>query len=268
VKLVAVVRAPAQPEDAARALADAGGMTLAEARMRLAPEPPSLLARLEPSAADALAATLRKAGLAALAVDLGVPTDRDRTVARTVALGEAGATFTPRAGEPLEVGWPEVLAVLRGARASRSDVERTETTKKLSLGRAVATGGLALSRTTRQTVRSSEESQEQVILVYARGGRSALLAERELDFTCLGPRMQPSSTGNMLALASALRDRARAAFHDDRLLRLGRRSLPLLAGRESRIETKAIVETRVDTAGSLDVLAEILRRAVAQGLLP
>ena len=132
----------------------------------------------------------------------------------------------------------------------------------------MATGGLKLTRTSSKTVRSSEESIEQVILVYARDGRAATLAETALDFSCLGPGMQPSSTGNMIALAGILRDGAKGAFYDERLLRLGRRSLPFLAGGESRSQAGALAKTRTDTRGSLDVLAEVMRQALVVGLLP
>jgi len=40
-------------------------------------------------------------------------------------------------------------------------------------------------------------STEQVVLVYARDGVWPLLAEHQLDFSCLGPAMHPASTGNM-----------------------------------------------------------------------
>jgi len=267
-KLVAIVRTPTRPDEAARAVADVTGLTLAEARMRLAPEPPALLARLEPDEADALVVSLRKAGLAALAVDIRVPTDKDRTVARSLSFESTGMTFTSRSGHALQVLWPDVLAILRGLRASRSDVERTEKSKSFSVGAAVATGGLKMTRTATRTVRSSEEVTEQVILVYARDGRAAMLSEYELDFSCLGPRMQPSSTGNIVDLARRLRDEAKGAFYDERLLRLGRRPLPLLAGGESRVQAATITMTRTDTSASLDVLAEVMRQALADGLLP
>src|SRR5438132_8961039 len=92
-KLVAIVRAPRQPEEAAKALADASGLTLAEARMRLAPEPPALLARLEPDKAAALVVSLRKGGWAALAVDVPCPTGKDRTVAHSLSFSDAGHHF-------------------------------------------------------------------------------------------------------------------------------------------------------------------------------
>jgi hypothetical protein len=265
-QFVAIARAPAHLDEAAKALADATGITLAEARMRLAPEPPALLARLEPARAEALAAALRKAGLAALTVDVHVPSDAQRTVAHAFTIADADVTFTPRFGDAMQVAWPDVLAVLRGLRAVRSEVERTDKTKRLSL--ASAAMGIPVTRTSSRTVRSSQESTEQVILVYARDGRTAALGENALDFSCLGPGMQPSSTGNMLELARRLRERARGALYDERLLRLGRRPLPFLAGGESRTQTATTTEMRVDTGVSLDVLAEVMRRALVLGLLP
>ncbi len=267
-KLVAVVRPVSRPDEAARALADAAGLAPAEARMRLAPEPPALLARLDPEKADALVPALRRAGLAALAIDARYPTDQDRTVARSFVLDGAGITLTPRFSEAARFEWGDVTAILRGARASRSEVQRTEKTRRFSAGAALATGGIAMTRTSKQTVRSSEEETEQVVLVYARDGRSAVLAERELDFSCLGPGMQPSSTGNMLELARRLREGAKGAYYDERLLRLGRRPLPFVASAEARSVTSTTATTRTDTSGSLDALAEVMRQAIAEGLLP
>jgi len=266
-KLVAIVRAPADGEAAAKALAAASGLTLAEARMRLAPEPPALLARLPPDEAAALVAALRKSGLASLAVDMHGG-GKDRVAAHSVSFGESGVTFTPRFGDALELPWGDLVAILRGLRASRSEVERTEKSRRFSLGRAVVTGGLSMSRTSKKTVHERTESAEQVIFVYARDGRAAVLAEHQLDFSCLGAGMQPSSTANMVELARRLREKAPAAFHDERLLRLGRRPLPFLAGGESRSQSGTTVDTRTETSGSLDLLAEVMRQALAEGLLP
>ena len=267
-KLVAIVRAPAGVEEAAAALAAASGIALAEARMRLAPEPPALLARLEPDEADALVVALRKAGLAVLAIPAAVPTDRDRVVARGFSIDDgAGVDFTSRSGDSVQMPWPDVLAILRGLRASRTEVERTEKSKSFSVGAALATSGLMMTRTSTRTVRTSDESTEQVILVYSRGGRAILLAERQLDFACLGAAMSPSSTANMVEVARRLRASAKTAFYDERLLRLGRRPLPFLARGESRSQSGTTTVTRADTGGSLDVLAEVMRRAIAEGLL-
>ncbi|WP_242342814.1 hypothetical protein [Anaeromyxobacter terrae] len=267
-KLVAIVRPATRPDEAARAVAGATGLTLAEARMRLAPEPPSLLARLEPDRARSLVVALREAGLAAVAVDARCPTDKDRTVAHAFAMDDARITFTPRFGDSMGVEWTHVMAILRGVRASRTEVKRTEKSKSFSVGAAVVTGGLKMTRASTRTVRSSEEAIEQVLLVYSRGGRVAALAEAQLDFSCLGTGMQPSSTGNMLELARRLREKAKGAFYDERLMRLGRRPLPFLMGGESRSQTPAMATTHTDTSDSLDTLAEVMRQALAEALLP
>ena len=266
-KLVALVQKPADPDTAARAFAAAAGLTAAEARMRLAPEPPAVLARLEPAAADVLVAALRQAGLAALAVELPVPTDDARTVARTFVVDAAGVSFTPRRGEALQLGWADVAAVLRAVRGKRAEVETTEKTRKLSPGAAVLTGGLALTRTTTKTVRSSEEAIEQVLLVIARDGRVAVVAEGRVDFSCLGARMSPSSTANLQELARQLRERAQGGLHDDRLVRLGRRQLPFVAATDWRLEGGGSRTTLTDTSANLDVLVEIMRQGLALGLV-
>src|SRR6266568_4066379 len=168
-KLVAIVRTPPSPDEAARAVADATGLTLAEARMRLAPEPPALLARLAPDQANVLVAVLRKAGLAAVAVDAHAPTDKDRTAARSFAVAAKGVTFTPRCGDSLALEWADVAAILRGLRASRSEVERTEKSKRLSIGSAVATGGLVMTRSSTNTVRERRRSQRATLISRALG---------------------------------------------------------------------------------------------------
>ncbi|MGZ3461375.1 MAG: hypothetical protein ACXU86_23030, partial [Archangium sp.] len=90
----------------------------------------------------------------------------------------------------------------------------------------------------------------------------------ELDFSCLGAAMQPTRMANMAMLARLLRDKAPRAFYDERLLRLGRRPLPLFAGGESHAQTGKTSQKRLDTSSGLDVLAEVLWRAVEAGLLP
>jgi hypothetical protein len=267
-KLVALARVPSNLAEAAAAVAEASGLALAEARMRLARPPPALLARLDEARAAPLVAELRKAGLAALAVDEHCPTDKDRLAARTFALDDAGALFTSRSGDVVQVAWPDVATILLGARTSRSQVERTDKSTRFSVGMAVATGGLKMTRTSTQTQRSSEESSEQVVLVYARDGRSVTLAEHAVDFSFLGSGMQPSSTANMGELARRLRERAKGAFFDNRLLQLGRRQLPFVVGGESSSRTGNTTVTRTDTSEALDVLAEVMRQALAQGLLP
>jgi hypothetical protein len=267
-RLVASVRTPVDAEGAAAALGKALGLSLAEARIRLAPEPPTILASLAPERADALVASLRQVGLAVLALEAGGPSEGQRVVARTAVLGPAGGTFQARAGAPVELPWSDVITLLRGSSTVRSETESTQRSSKFSLATAIATQGLKTSRTEERTVRSQQEDTEQALLLHGRGGQRVVLRERELDFSCLGAAMQPTRTANMVALARVLRERAPAAFYDERLLRLGRRPLPMFVGGETREHSGGASQTRLDTSGGMEVLAEILSRAVEEGLLP
>jgi hypothetical protein len=258
--LVASIRPASDLEAAVAALVASAAMTKAEARMRLAPEPPALLARLPPEDAARVVTELGRAGMPALAIDEDVPSDSERFQVRSFALEVGAGQFTSRAGETLAVPWDDVRLVLRGVRASRTTTEHTETRQKLAPGRAVLTGGLVFTKKTTSTVRNVQEDSEQFLLLHSDAGLRLFLGEQALEFSGLGPLLQPARTANLGVLAQELRRRTPRAFHDDRLLRLGRRTLPFVLGGSG--------ERRSDTRGSVDVLAEVLDQAVRTGLLP
>ncbi|HEY3588451.1 MAG TPA: hypothetical protein VGK85_14925 [Myxococcaceae bacterium] len=256
--LVASIRPASDLEAAVAALEASAAMTKAEARMRLAPEPPALLARLPPEDAAGLVTALGRAGLPALALDEDVPSDSERFQVRSFAFEAGSGQFTSRTGEALAVPWDDVRLVLRGVRTSRTTTEHTETRQRLAPGRAVLTGGLVFTKKTTSTVRNVQEDSEQFLLVHTDGVR-LILGEQALEFSGLGPLLQPARTANLGVLEQEFRRRTRRAFHDDRLLRLGRRKLPFILGGNER---------RSDTRGVVDVLAEVLDQAVRTGLLP
>jgi hypothetical protein len=266
-QLVATVNQATDLESAVSVLVTHAGMSAAEARMRLAPEPPALLARLPEDRAAGLVAALVEAGLPALAIDEHVPSDADRFQVRSFVFEAAAARLTARDGEVLTLPWDEVRVVLRGVRTERTTSEHTETSTRLSPGRAVLTGGLVMTKKTTSTVRGSEESSEQFVLVHGRGGERVMLAENVLELSGLGALLQPARTANMGVLAQELRRRTPQAFHDDRLVRLGRRALPFVLGGEAVARSGATEVRRTATRGSVDVLAEVLDRAVQAGLL-
>ena len=258
--LVASIRPAADLEAAVSALMASAGMTRAEARMRLAPEPPALLARLPAGDAERVVGELRGAGLQALAVEEDVPLDRDRFLVRSFALEPGSGRFVSRAGESLAVPWDEVRLVLRGLRTARTATEHTETTRKIAPGRAVLTGGLVLTKKTTSTTRDVREDREQFLLLHSAAGQRVLLGEHALEFSGLGPLLQPARTANLGVLAKQIGQRTPCAFHDDRLVRLGSRALPFIIGGGG--------ERRSNTRVTVDVLAEVLDRAVRAGLLP
>lgn len=247
-KLVALAVAPKEPGPALKFLCEAAGYAPAEARMRLAGEPPLIVARLDDGPADALCAALRNLGLAALAVPARPPGDAERLVARSLRFTPEAVYFSPRQGAELEVPYAAITALLRGLHVSREEGVRTESSRKFNFGKALITQGLSITSTEKKEVKYEATSADQFLLVYG-GERPAVVYESEVAFTCLGPDVLPSRLENLNLVAKRLRAKAPGAYFDDRLLRMGHRSLPFDGGRAA------------------DVVAEILHQAVDLGLL-
>jgi hypothetical protein len=242
--LVALIDRPKDPAPAVAVLVAQAGFAPAEARMRLAPEPPAPVIRLEEPAATALAAALTKAGAPALAIDFERRQAPD--VARNFELGPAQVTFFGRAGDEIEMGYGEIRLLLRGLRMTSSEVIKTETTRKFDLGKALLTQGLMNTKTVKREVRSEVKSAFHAAMVYGQRG-SVLLDEAELVYQSLGPALKPSRVENLNTLVGELRKRASTARYDDRLLRMGTRPLAL------------------EPSDPFDVIAEILNQAQLLG---
>ena len=266
-KFVAMVLRPAHPEDAAKVMARIANLASAEARMRLAAEPPALLALLDEEKAQALTMGLREEGTAVIALSTHVPSDADRVVAHTVRLGDADISFGARIGPPVRVAWPEVTLLVRGVRERRTESETTETIQVPSIGMANLTDGLWVTRLSKVTAHSADISRQQVILLYTASNQVALIAEGEVSFACLGTTMQPSSGANMQELARQLREKSRGAFYDERLVRLGTRPLPFVTDAEWEAHSRVMSVHGSDRRATFDVLAEALHQAVVGGLL-
>jgi hypothetical protein len=210
--LVASIRPASDLDAAVAALVASAAMTHAEARMRLAPEPPALLARLPAEDAVRVVAELGRAGLPALTLDEDVPSDSDRFQVRSFAFEAGSVQLTSRIGETLAVPWDDVRLILRGVRTSRTTTEHTETRQKFAPGRAVLTGGLVFTRKTTSTVRNVQEASEQFLLLHTDAGLRLFLGEEALEFSGLGPLLQPARTANLGVLAQELRRRAPAGL--------------------------------------------------------
>jgi len=236
--LVALIERPKDPGPAIALLVARVGLAPAEARMRLAPEPPALVVRHED--AVALAEALTKAGAPALAIDL--EQRQAPVLARSFELGPGQVTFFGRTGNETEMSYGEIRLILRGLRMTSSEVTKTETTRKFDIGKAIMTQGLMLSKTVKREVRSELKTSYHAAMIY--GPReSVLLDEAELTYQSLGSAIKPARVENLNTLVGELRKRAATARYDDRLLRLGSRPLPL------------------EPSDPFDVIAEILNQA-------
>ena len=118
------------------------------------------------------------------------------------------------------------------------------------------TGGLNFTKKETTTERTDSEEAEQELRIIARDGRSAVLGERGIAFGCLGAEVQPGRLANFQLVVRKLRERAKGARFDDRLLRLGRRA------------PTVIVPAREGGAqDALEVWSALVEAAAAEGLL-
>ena len=93
-----------------------------------------------------------------------------------------------------------------------------EQTKKFSMGRAVLTGGLVMTKRKSIPPEQAPVKRERVLYVIDEHGEPFRLSESALSHDGLGPKMKPTLAENFTTLVEELRIRAPRAFFDDRLV--------------------------------------------------
>jgi hypothetical protein len=94
--------------------------------------------------------------------------------------------------------------------------------RKLDMGKAILTGGLALTSKVEKTTTKRQESRESMLLVQRSDGEPDLIVyERRLDYRFLGSDKQPASHANLELTLQRLRALAPGAPLDDRVARPG-----------------------------------------------
>jgi hypothetical protein len=222
-----------------RALAAALKVTVHEALMRLrapgdGPLAVAVLADRDP--ALQLTGRLQDAGFKTAVL---TPDDMKREAAaweiKRFGLAADGLHVETAKGDSHVVPYPEVRLMLRGIGIVRSGATETEKTRSLSIGRAVLTGGIVLSRTTRTRREVTDERREGFLNVYASDGSVFVFRESVLAYYSLGPELKPSRAANFAFLVSEVRRRCPGGLYDERLLgRAGQAALlgPTLAPEE------------------------------------
>jgi hypothetical protein len=219
--IVALHRRPDADEAQVRALAAALELTAVEVRGRLAGEGPVVVARrADRGAADALAVAVRGAGFIPLVVDAdAVENDADRFVVRRLAIEGGVLHGEDRAGEARELACRDVRLLVRATAIAVETTTETTKTRQFSAGRALVTGGLSMTKTTKTTRTRSEESWTGRL--YCLTGSSApwVFDEDELVHDGLGQPLEPTRLANFNRVCERLRAECAAARYDDRLMR-------------------------------------------------
>jgi hypothetical protein len=205
----------------AKALATDLGATPYETRMKLAAGLPAIvLSTTDAEAANRLAGQLRARKHRA-------------SVCRVAEVIAASAMVSMRTfhmdGDGLDTGveqlaWSDLSAIIHARTPQQTEHHETVTEKKFSVGRAVLSGGLVMSKTVKREVTTHGESSEHVLFLFrASGDTPWRMREHGTNYSGLGTALDPTSTRNFMQAIELFRKRAPHARFDDSLVR---RSVP------------------------------------------
>ena len=252
--MLAVHYAPGAGDAMAASLAEALDKTPYETRARVSdPEGgPAVVARYgEIEQAWACTGRLRANGISPiLLTPEDVETDNRRFLVRSFHLGDHGITATSRRGESAEIEYRQVGLFLRGTRVDEKTELKTTEQRKFSIGRAVLTQGLVMSKTVRKLEQVKTSDREDFLQLYVEGRSPLAFRSGGLDYRALGSALQPSVQANFTRLAARLRQALPEARYDERLANSQSRA---------RVLGPGLTENHLDIAISL--IARVLRGA-------
>lgn len=224
---VAITRRPgAVQQDEVVELAAMATMDPYSMRLLLAGALPVVLPYVhEAEVAQLWLAVLRGRGLGAIACDLErVPAGEDIRVARSFAFGPTGMVFGCADGAEARLEFADVVALVHVMLASESETATAKQEKMLSVGRTLATGGLARNKTvTKHSREQSHEAEPALYVVPSSVREPILLRQNQLRYQGLGAPLPPTKLTCFQALLARLRQLAPEALYDDRLLRQKRK---------------------------------------------
>ncbi len=206
-------------DERARSLAEILGITLFEARPRVQPPGPRVVATYQDiDEANARAAGLARAGFQPLVLSGDALQGQEEPVRiRGFSLHSDGLVLIPRSGPAYDVRHQEVQLILAAVRARHESHVETTTVKKFSFGKAVMTGGKVRSKKQKVETVTHQNEFNFFVQLYTRGYPPFVLSEEELQYQGLGAALQPVRHANFRILVQELRSRAPAAPYDDRL---------------------------------------------------
>jgi hypothetical protein len=221
--VVALAELKTSAEDETPALAAELGITVYEARLRLAAGAPCVvLSTSNRERALEVLGGLRARGHGAVAFDTHAVVFASSMVAvRKYRLGPDALELDAADGAPkgqARLPFAEMTALIRAVH--RSSHERRENQKEVKFrpGAAIATGGLVMTKVVSKQVVTTVEERQQILYVFGASGVPWILRESTAQCAGLGDAMQATRALNFPASVRTIRDRAPHAAYDERLL--------------------------------------------------
>ncbi len=261
--VVALVSLGTPAELEAEHLAQALGLTRFEARQRLAGTPPLILLRTKDAQrAKSLGAAMLSRGHQVVGLDLAQlpPADAQVRVRDFRLEPDALVSVAPNGAEQ-RLPWADVLGLVHAAHARSDQSVEVTRERKFSVGRAVMSQGLLVTKAvaTERTTASTE--REPVVYVFHRGAAPWLLTESHLRYAGLGSALRPTRLENFAALLQAVRTAAPGAPYDARLLE-HRAALS-----KERADFRGQQRTS-DNTETVDLLARVVLQVLLRGPRP
>jgi hypothetical protein len=256
VYVVALTELRGTLDDEAPALARDLGCTAYDARLLLAPGMPTVLRRTpDREPALELLSRVRARGHGAVACDLSAVASSDAmTSMRRFRLGQLEVTLDDVADARLP--YDDVVALVPAVHRSRTDTATVSRETKLSIGRAVMTSGLSMTRTVKKEAHNSTEERESVLYVFRRSGAAPwILREHGTQWAGHGQPLAHSEAENFRIAVAALRARAPAAAFDDRLVTRRAPERAALSGGQNTTSVRTSSESGTDLLAHLLALA-------------
>jgi hypothetical protein len=218
--VLAVGKLDGDADARARAYARATGAGAYDARVRVqAPAPRVVSTHASAEDAARLADALEPEGFAPFVFDASTTEhDGDRLIARSFQLGDDEVHVELRDGRRHTLALRQVRLILRGTRIQVTTEVETRKERKLSIGKAVLTGGLAMTKTVEKTVEQQRDARDGFLYCHEEGGPTVAFLETGVLYDGLGAAREPTRAGNFARLARLLRDRSPSAVWDERLL--------------------------------------------------
>ena len=239
--------------ESVQALATALGITVFEARPRMAGNGPAVVACFaDPQLALALAKKLNQSGIATLVVDATAVRSRvDHFIVRRFELNEWSMRIETSDGQKGEIPYTEIDLLLPATSIVGNTQTKTVIERKLSIGKTVLSGGIPLTRKVEHREEVTTEERKKVLYLYAGERSPVFFSQNGMNYDGLGAAMKLSRELNFTHLASELRRFCPGADYDERLL--------------NRVGQVRLLGPALDPESNLDLAAEILARSLRRG---
>ncbi len=192
-------------------------------RLLLAGKIPKIVAHYDgKQTAESVAQRLKDLGLVPiLCTESELCRSSEGFIAHTLELEQGYVLFYDRGGQKREMKSEDVFLIIKGRKETYVTKERTETTVKFSLGRAVLTSGISMLRTEKKQVKESAPVTECFARLYTRKSSEPAveIIHNQADYSFLKGEMASSSLANFNIVITKLQQQFPKAIFDDNLMR-------------------------------------------------